>query len=190
MCSNIYVLECLKIPSWRTESLSVFDSLAQCTNVSRSSMYVLFGVREPLCLSSSWALHFSRLFFLGPPPCQPGWPASPFTCNGLWLLRHMAGSSMYVCRSIRQKKIFLWINCLTLSGKYLRKKIVLIPYQFLTWFIALVKTEWMVVLLSMHECMYICIYISRAGVNVILTIFARTYSPFLSWKPTLWYFSA
>jgi hypothetical protein len=29
---------------------------------------------------------------LGPPPCQPGWPASPCTCNGLWLISHMAVS--------------------------------------------------------------------------------------------------
>jgi hypothetical protein len=28
-----------------------------------------WGVSNPLCLSSSSALHFFRLFFLGPPPC-------------------------------------------------------------------------------------------------------------------------
>jgi hypothetical protein len=28
-----------------------------------------FGVSDPLCLSSSCALHFFQLFFLGPPPC-------------------------------------------------------------------------------------------------------------------------
>jgi hypothetical protein len=27
---------------------------------------------------------------LGPPPCKPGWPASPCTCNDLWLLSCMA----------------------------------------------------------------------------------------------------
>jgi hypothetical protein len=27
------------------------------------------GVSHPLCLSSSLALHFFHLFFLGPPPC-------------------------------------------------------------------------------------------------------------------------
>jgi hypothetical protein len=27
---------------------------------------------------------------LGPPPCQPRWPASPCTCNGLWLHSCMA----------------------------------------------------------------------------------------------------
>jgi hypothetical protein len=36
------------------------------------------------------ALHFFQLFFLCPPPCQPGWPASPCTCNGLWLHSCMA----------------------------------------------------------------------------------------------------
>jgi hypothetical protein len=50
------------------------------------------GVSDPLCLSTSSALHFFRLFFLGPAPCYLGWPASPCTCNGLWLLRHMAVS--------------------------------------------------------------------------------------------------
>jgi hypothetical protein len=28
----------------------------------------------------------------GPPPCSPGWPAAPCTCNGLWLLSRMAVS--------------------------------------------------------------------------------------------------
>jgi hypothetical protein len=50
------------------------------------------GISNSLCLSSSLALHFFRSFFLGPPPCQPGWPASPCTCNGLWLLSPMPTS--------------------------------------------------------------------------------------------------
>jgi hypothetical protein len=29
---------------------------------------------------------------LCPPPCSPGWPASPCTCNGLWLISCMAVS--------------------------------------------------------------------------------------------------
>jgi hypothetical protein len=29
---------------------------------------------------------------LGPLPCYRGWPATPCTCNGLWLLSHMAVS--------------------------------------------------------------------------------------------------
>jgi hypothetical protein len=37
-------------------------------------------------------LIFFRLFFLGPPPCYPGWPATLCACNGLWLLSHVAVS--------------------------------------------------------------------------------------------------
>jgi hypothetical protein len=36
---------------------------------SLSRLRRLFLVSNPLCLSSSSALHFFRLFFLGPPPC-------------------------------------------------------------------------------------------------------------------------
>jgi hypothetical protein len=43
-----------------------------------------------LCLSSSSALHFFWFLFSCPPPCQPGWPASSCTCNGLWLQSHVA----------------------------------------------------------------------------------------------------
>jgi hypothetical protein len=32
-------------------------------------LIIFWGVSNPLCLSSSSALHFFQLFFLGPPPC-------------------------------------------------------------------------------------------------------------------------
>jgi hypothetical protein len=47
---------------------------------------IFWGVSNPFFLSSSLALNFFRLFFSGPPPYLPGWPATPCTCNGLWLL--------------------------------------------------------------------------------------------------------
>jgi hypothetical protein len=50
------------------------------------------GVSDPLCLSSSFALHFSDYSFWVHRLVDPGWPATPCTCNGLWLLRHMAVS--------------------------------------------------------------------------------------------------
>jgi hypothetical protein len=54
-----------------------------------------FWVSDPLCLYSSSALHFFQLFFLGPTPCLTGWPASPCTCNGLWLLSRMAAGRSF-----------------------------------------------------------------------------------------------
>jgi hypothetical protein len=36
------------------------------------------------------ALYFFQILFSCPPSCQPGWPASPCTCNDLWLLSQMA----------------------------------------------------------------------------------------------------
>jgi hypothetical protein len=51
------------------------------------------GGSDPLCLSSSLAFHFFRLFFSCPPPCQPEWPAYPCTCNDLWLHSCMAAFS-------------------------------------------------------------------------------------------------
>jgi hypothetical protein len=53
----------------------------------------VFLVSDPLCLSSSSsALHFFRLLVLVHHLVLPGWPASPCTCNGLWLLSCMAVS--------------------------------------------------------------------------------------------------
>jgi hypothetical protein len=39
------------------------------TKTRNKQVYVFWGVSDPLCLSSSLALHVFRLFFLGPPPC-------------------------------------------------------------------------------------------------------------------------
>jgi hypothetical protein len=36
---------------------------------SPNAWLFLFWVSDPLCLSSSSALHFFQLFFLGSPPC-------------------------------------------------------------------------------------------------------------------------
>jgi hypothetical protein len=44
---------------------------------------VIFWVCDHFWLSASLALLFFLLFFSGPPPCWPGWPTSPCTCNGM-----------------------------------------------------------------------------------------------------------
>jgi hypothetical protein len=51
-------------------------AFVDCKAVPEISLNVWFGksrgflwVSDPLCLSSSSALHFFQLFFLGPPPC-------------------------------------------------------------------------------------------------------------------------
>jgi hypothetical protein len=54
------------------------------------SIWSFWGVSDPMCLSSSSALHFFQLFFLCPPPFNPEWLATPCTCNDLWLLSHVA----------------------------------------------------------------------------------------------------
>jgi hypothetical protein len=53
---------------------SVFKSPPYC-QVSLILFSYFFGGEggsDPWCLSSSSALHFFRLFFSCPPPCQPG----------------------------------------------------------------------------------------------------------------------
>jgi hypothetical protein len=80
----------LTLPNWFNWP-SRLDKFGRACFTSKSSG-VFWGVSDPLCLSSSLALHFFQLFFLGPPPCQPRWPATPCACNGLWLLSCMAVS--------------------------------------------------------------------------------------------------
>jgi hypothetical protein len=53
-------------------------------------IYIWGGGSDPLCLSPLWPSILLRLFFSCTPPCQPGWSASPCTCNGLWLHSHIA----------------------------------------------------------------------------------------------------
>jgi hypothetical protein len=51
---------------------------------------------------------------LGPPPCYPGWPAASCTCNGLWLLSHIAESKFLTTfqRIFREKsEEMFWKIC-------------------------------------------------------------------------------
>jgi hypothetical protein len=51
-------------------------------------------LKAKLLLRFFWVLlgppFFYWLLFFCPPPCQPGWTASPYTCNGFWLHSSMA----------------------------------------------------------------------------------------------------
>jgi hypothetical protein len=57
---------------WATLAPDSFESkVSPILSLGNLTTYVhsFFRVSDPLCLSSSLALHFFRLFFLGPPPC-------------------------------------------------------------------------------------------------------------------------
>jgi hypothetical protein len=51
---------------------------------------VFFGSATPCAFPPPQSSVYFLSFFSCPPPCKPGWPASPCTCNGLWLHSHMA----------------------------------------------------------------------------------------------------
>jgi hypothetical protein len=46
------------------------------------------GSATPYAFPPPWPSIFPII--LCPPPCYPGWPASPCTCNGLRLFSHIA----------------------------------------------------------------------------------------------------
>jgi hypothetical protein len=54
------------------------------------------GQRPPCASPPPWPSIFPIILFWGPPPCYPGWPATPCTSNGLWLLSRMAGPDEFV----------------------------------------------------------------------------------------------
>jgi hypothetical protein len=79
-----------RLPAARTSRSSLDDSARlHGTWFSCRATPHCFG-QLPHMLLLLLGLTFFWLLFSCPPPCQPGWPASPCTCNGLWLHSRMA----------------------------------------------------------------------------------------------------
>jgi hypothetical protein len=91
----------------RKRSILTILSTVYTNSLHELKDWIIFGeLSDPLFLSSSSALHFFRLLFSCPPPCQPGWPSSPCTCNG----SDFTVASQYSQREQLFLFFFLWIK--------------------------------------------------------------------------------
>jgi hypothetical protein len=57
------------MPTALTMVAMIFDTISPLTYIKWMVMLIFWGVSDPLCFSSSLALHFFRLFFSCPPHC-------------------------------------------------------------------------------------------------------------------------
>jgi hypothetical protein len=91
-CSLFLVMSCLYWLLFCNKKACPFSFvLIWCKKMPQHWIHIHFfvGQRPPCASPPPRPSIFVRLFFSGPPPCYPGWPATPCTCNGLRLLSCM-----------------------------------------------------------------------------------------------------